>query len=60
MNALLKVLEDTPKNSVIILVVTEAESILETIHSRTINLFRKKQDRTISIEHESAIRDFFE
>lgn len=43
MNALLKVLEDTPEHAIILLVVDNREALLETIHSRTIDLFSQVQ-----------------
>ena len=58
MNALLKVLEDTPRHAIILLVVGDREALLETIHSRTIDLFRQER-RIIDRAHEGAIRDFF-
>lgn len=58
MNALLKVLEDTPEHAVILLVVADRESLLDTIHSRTIDLFRQSR-RIIDDTHRESIRDFF-
>lgn len=58
MNALLKVLEDTPEHAVILLVVSDRESLLDTIHSRTIDLFRRSR-RIIDDTHREAIRNFF-
>ncbi len=43
MNALLKVLEDTPKHAVILLVVENRESLIETVHSRSIDMFSQKK-----------------
>ena len=40
MNASLKILEEPPEYAIILLVVENPASILETIHSRTITLFR--------------------
>jgi DNA polymerase III subunit delta' len=40
MNATLKILEEPPEYAIIALVVKNPESLLETIHSRTLNLFR--------------------
>jgi DNA polymerase III gamma/tau subunit len=59
MNALLKVLEDTPRHAIILLVVSDRESLLETIHSRTIDLFRS-EIRIIDQTHADGIRAFFE
>jgi DNA polymerase III delta prime subunit len=59
MNALLKVLEDTPRHAIILLVVSDREALLETIHSRTIDLFRSER-RLIDRTHADAIRAFFE
>jgi DNA polymerase III, delta subunit len=59
MNALLKVLEDTPRHAIILLVVSDREALLETIHSRTIDLFRSER-RLIDGTHADAIRTFFE
>lgn len=59
MNALLKTLEDTPEHAVILLVVSDRESLLDTIHSRTIDLFRQSR-RIIDDTHREAIRDFFD
>jgi len=58
MNALLKLLEDTPAYTIILLVVSDRESLLETIHSRTINLFRDSH-HIVDDTHREAIRDFF-
>jgi len=58
MNALLKVLEDTPEHAVILLVVADREALLDTIHSRTIDLFRQSR-RIVDDTHRDAIRDFF-
>ena len=58
MNALLKVLEDTPAYAIIILVVADREALLDTIHSRTIDLFRQSR-RIIDETHRDAIREFF-
>lgn len=52
-NALLKVLEEAPEYAIILLEVANANSILETIKSRTINLTENKQsdaDLTIGKE----------
>lgn len=40
MNALLKILEDCPVYASIFLVVEDGEALLETIHSRCMNLYR--------------------
>ena len=40
MNATLKVLEEPPDYAIILLIVSNPESLLETIRSRTISLFR--------------------
>lgn len=58
MNALLKVLEDTPEHAVILLVVADREALLDTIHSRTIDLFRQSR-RITGGTHREAIVDFF-
>jgi len=58
MNAFLKVLEDTPEHAVILLVVADRESLLDTIHSRTIDLFRQSR-RIVDDTHREVIRDFF-
>lgn len=58
MNALLKVLEDTPKYAIIILIVADREALLDTIHSRTIDLFRQTH-RVPDDTHHEAIQDFF-
>lgn len=58
MNALLKVLEDTPEHAIILLAVSNREALLETIHSRTIDLYRQAH-RLIDQTHADVIRDFF-
>jgi hypothetical protein len=58
MNALLKVLEDTPEYAIILLVVSDRESLLDTIHSRTIDLFRPSR-RIIDDTCRDSIRGFF-
>jgi DNA polymerase III delta prime subunit len=59
MNALLKVLEDTPTHAIILLVVSDRETLLETIHSRTIDLFRSGR-RFVDRNHADTIQAFFE
>lgn len=59
MNALLKVLEDTPKHAVILLVVENRESLIETIHSRSIDMFSQKK-RIIDTPYQWLIQDFFQ
>ena len=58
MNALLKVLEDTPENSIILLVVSDREALLDTIHSRTLDLFKQSR-RSPDTTYENIIREFF-
>lgn len=58
MNALLKVLEDTPEHAIILLVVKDRESLLDTIHSRTIDLFRQNH-RLLNETHRSMISEYY-
>lgn len=50
MNAALKILEEPPKYAIIFLVVKNAESLLETVRSRTINCFLWKTRPQLSEE----------
>ena len=50
MNATLKILEEPPDYAIILLVVSNPESLLETIRSRTINIWRWHSLREISEE----------
>lgn len=60
MNASLKILEEPPEYAIILLVVANPESILETIHSRTITLFQSKWNIHLSKEQQSMIQKYFE
>lgn len=55
MNALLKVLEDCPIYAWIILVVTNPEALIGTIHSRTINLYHSVSKPTLSEEMRESL-----
>jgi hypothetical protein len=50
MNALLKVLEECPIYASIMLVVEDPEALLETIHSRSMNLYRDSTSGTLTAE----------
>ena len=60
MNASLKILEEPPEYAIILLVVANPESILETIHSRTITLFQSKWNIHLSKEQQNMIQQYFE
>lgn len=59
MNAVLKVLEEPPEYAIILLVVKNPASIIETIHSRTITLFHSQTQKSVSIEIQEMIRKHF-
>lgn len=59
MNAVLKVLEEPPEYAIILLVVKNPASIIETIHSRTITLFHSQAQKSVSIEIQEMIRTHF-
>ncbi len=56
MNALLKILEECPTYASIILVVDDSEGLLETIHSRCMNLYQSSDIWEISDE----LRQYFD
>lgn len=58
MNALLKTLEECPKYAAIILVVTDPNSLILTIHSRCINYFELRSSEPISSELTNSLRAF--
>lgn len=58
MNALLKTLEDTPDHAIILLVVSDREALIDTIHSRTLDLFRSS-NLVRDERYLSAIHQFF-
>lgn len=58
MNALLKLLEDTPSYAVIILEVDNTTSLLETIRSRTLRFETKKNINTLDEETEELLAQF--
>ena len=59
MNASLKILEEPPEYAIILLVVENPASILETIHSRTITLFRWQSSTPLSSELGQMIQQYF-
>lgn len=59
MNAVLKILEEPPKYAIILLVVENPASIIETIHSRTITLFHPRTQKPVSTEIQEMIRSHF-
>lgn len=58
MNALLKILEDCPSYASIMLVVTNPEALLETIHSRCMNFFRESGGYMLRDELRDAYHDY--
>ena len=58
MNALLKTLEECPKYAAIMLVVTDPNSLLLTIHSRSINYFELRNSEPISREIQDSLKRF--
>lgn len=58
MNALLKILEDCPLYASIILVVTNPEALLETIHSRCMNFFREFSRENLREELKKAFEEY--
>lgn len=59
MNAVLKILEEPPEYAIILLVVRNPSSIIETIHSRTITLFHTQSRKSIPEEMREMIRGYF-
>lgn len=59
MNAVLKILEEPPEYAIILLVVRNPSSIIETIHSRTITLFHTQSRKSIPEEMREIIRRYF-
>lgn len=57
-NAILKLLEDCPSYSAIILVVADVESLLDTIRSRTISLFYSRDSFTLDAQVRQYMNDF--
>lgn len=55
MNAALKVLEEPPAYALILLIVKNPESLLETIQSRTMNVYRGYSMDSLSLEIRSAL-----
>lgn len=60
MNASLKILEEPPSYALILLVVNNPESLLETIRSRTLNFFRNQSFLESNPEMEVLIDQFIE
>ncbi len=60
MNACLKVFEDPPEYTIILLWVKNPEKLLETIHSRTINLFRQKNAFMIPQDLHDHVVNYFQ
>ncbi|GAB0174769.1 MAG: hypothetical protein HHAS10_06480 [Candidatus Altimarinota bacterium] len=60
MNAALKALEEPPIHAIILLVVKNPEGILDTIRSRTINMFSSQGYTPLSREIVTDIEDFIE
>lgn len=58
-NAILKLLEDCPSYSAIILVVADIESLLDTIRSRTLSLYHSGSTFSLDIQVRQDIDDFF-
>lgn len=58
MNASLKVLEEPPEHAVILLVVTNPENLLETIRSRSLNLYQKNGVESLPEDIYGAIEKF--
>lgn len=58
MNASLKVLEEPPEHAIILLVVKNPESVLETIRSRTLNLYKRKGFEPLSEEIVQTLQSF--
>lgn len=60
LNSMLKILEEPPEHAIIILVTDEPNSLLDTIRSRTLQLFHSKKTIPLSSEIQKMIQDFFE
>jgi DNA polymerase III delta prime subunit len=58
MNASLKALEEPPEHAVILLVVKNPENLLETIRSRTLNLYQKMGENSLSPDIQLSIEKF--
>ncbi len=58
-NAMLKLLEDCPEYVAIMLVVDDLESLIDTIRSRTISLYRRESGFYLSGEVQKWVDDFF-
>lgn len=58
-NAMLKLLEDCPNYTAIILVVADIESLLDTIRSRVISLYMSMEEFRLSSEIRAWMDDFF-
>ncbi len=60
MNACLKLFEDPPEYTIILLWVKNPEKILETIRSRTISLFRENNTVRLPLEVRDMIQEYFD
>ena len=58
MNKTLKILEEPPAHAIILLIVTHPESLLETIRSRTLNLFQDTMGSKLNSELENYIHEY--
>lgn len=58
-NATLKLLEESPTYAIILLVVENPEGILETIHSRTITLFRRQPHEVLEKNVRDMVTQYF-
>ncbi len=58
MNALLKILEECPSYAIIILVVEDPETLLDTIHSRCINFYKNYDTSILSPEIKHYFDEF--
>ncbi len=59
LNSMLKILEEPPEHAIIILVTDEPNSLLDTITSRTLHLFRSKKTTPLAPEIQTMIQEFF-
>lgn len=59
-NATLKLLEEPPNYAIILLIVENPEGILETIHSRTITLFRRQPREALENNVREMIIQYFQ
>ncbi len=58
MNASLKALEEPPPYAIILLIVKNPESLLETIRSRTMNIFRSERRSSFGSNMEWAVKSY--